>query len=205
MQEETAFVKNRITRNTKSLLSDGGVTPQHKQTKLGTHYGLQISLFERPAFHDMVIAHNPSDLSKQAGVLVLARAPLVGSNGASRSVSTVSVNPAFKRKGIGLKLYELSLKHFGALISSSDLSVGSAMLWKTLVEKYEGHLIVPLVKNYQVQSSVNVGITGWSEVSSFWWPKVSVSGKSVSLQKLLTSADPSEQSSARASTYFVKA
>ena len=205
MQEETAFVKNRITRNTKSLLSDGGVTPQHKQTLLGSHAGLQISVFERAAFYPMVVAHRPADIYYSAGVLVLARAPLVGSNGATHSVSTVSVKPEFKGMGVGLALYEHALKHYKSLVSSIDLSVGSAMLWKTLVEKYDGHLIVPMIENYQIHSSVNVGITGWSQVSNFWWPKVSVSGKPVSLQKILSSKDRKEQASARASTYYVKA
>ena len=166
--------------------------PSYRLDKLGQFRGFSLYLANRPGFYERIIALQGSSV---VGNLTMGVAP--------GFVSSSVVEPEFKGKGIGLALYEAALKHYGVLFSSTDLSVGSAMIWKSLVEKYDGSLIVPLIDNFIVKSKVEVKIVGWRQSGKFWWPLVSKQSKPVSLQALLKSTDPDEKASATASYYKV--
>jgi GNAT superfamily N-acetyltransferase len=161
--------------------------------RLATHGEYTIAFGKRRGFYDKILAIKDNE--------VVGNITMGVTEG---SVSSVIVWPEHKGKGLGLAMYETALKHYGVLRSSTDLSVGSAMLWKLLIEKRGGKLIVPLITNYVVTERVPVDIVSWKKSGNFWWPEVMRSGKKTSLRDILNSKDPAEHTSAGESYYEVR-
>lgn len=193
IMQEVAFNRNRLSRSTTVLplmrFEDLETT---SNKKLAAYRDFSLQLVKKRGHYDRIVA---TQSGKVVGNLTMGMT--------HGFVSSSIVMPEFKGQGLGLALYEAALKVYGHLNSSIDLSVGSSLIWKTLVERHNGCLVVPHIENYVIRSTTDVKVIGWKQGGKFWWPLVSKLGKPVSLQKLLESEDPREKASAMASYYKV--
>lgn len=90
----------------------------------------------------------------------------------------------FQGQGLGRLLYETALKHFGTLASSNDLSKGSSALWRQLVTKYHGTLVLP--KAWAPgKKDLALKIVGWDTNDKITFPVLETADGNMSLRHIL--------------------
>jgi hypothetical protein len=128
------------------------------------------------------------------GVLSFKKDPIVG-----RCIELSMIAPLFQGKGLGLKLYASSLDYFGVLKSATDLSKASSALWKSLLSKFQGHLMLNLKGKYRPQSIVD-----WELVNGYTFPILDFPEGRMSLRVMLKSEDSVYRNAAQTSFYLIR-
>lgn len=80
-----------------------------------------------------------------------------------------AVRSSDQGKGLGLFMYEGMLFDLGILRSSASLSKGSSALWKTLVMKYNGVLVIPK-KDSPTKREYQMPVVGWTVEDGITYP-----------------------------------
>lgn len=195
MTPSTAFVRNRLPRNTRSLPHASLDDHAGYIKKLGSLGDYDILSLTRPGYYPCVVATLDGK--------VIATLRLHVQSGIAH-VSTILVDKDHAGKKVGMTLYESALRRYKRLLSSVDLSTGSSKAWVQLLKKYSGSLLVPVSRAFEYDSAVNVSIVDWVKSGEFSWPVVLRSGKKASLAELLKSSDPVEKQAAEQSVYDIR-
>lgn len=114
------------------------------------------------------------------------------------------VMPKHRGKGLGLFLYEVALKKLGQLFSSTDLSKGSSALWRTLVTKYNGVLVLDkhLIDR---PKDIELKVQGWQVVKGITYPVFNTVKGKRNLSNLFKLFNRKSSSAAKESYYKITA
>ena len=114
------------------------------------------------------------------------------------------VLPKYQGKGLGLFLYEVALKKLGQLFSSTDLSKGSSALWRTLVTKYNGVLVLDkhLIDR---PKDIELKVQGWQVVKGITYPVFNTVKGERNLSNLFKLFNRKSSSAAKESYYKITA
>lgn len=163
-----------VTLTLKNLMEDvlrGKVSPKSVHTRGDA----SISEFTESFGQSLVLSTKGSAFP--VGLLYLKEEP--------RRVFMAWVSSAHSGKKFGEFLYETALDINGILYSSDDLSVGSSILWKQLLDKHGGRYAIPDALS-PTGKETEVDIVAWETVGKTYWPVfVMPNGEKRSLRKLI--------------------
>jgi hypothetical protein len=109
---------------------------------------------------------------------------------------------AYQGQGLGFALYESAINYFGSLCSSTNLSAGSSVLWRRLVTKYHGVLLVPRSNNYL--KLISVKIVGWEKQVGITYPVLLLSdGSRKNLLQIRKDTSKRMEKGAVASSFYL--
>lgn len=164
-----------------------------KFKKIGEAKGTSIWAYE-----EYVLATVPSETWAPVGCLQLQQ-----NTDRYQEVQFSVVDKPFLGRGIGQLMYEAKLKDLGHLASSDDLSKGSSALWRRLVTKYKGQLVIPKY-NSPTKKALKVAVVDWVVKGGITYPVVETPKGRKDLKQLASDWKTEGDEAALAAYYLIE-